>query len=403
MADSTDPQMDIFAEIFDEGEENENELVVDYLDRIQETVTWSTDWTIESINNQIKRDSIELNPKFQRRDAWNLLKKSKLIESIILGFPIPQLVLAEDKNSRGRFIVVDGKQRLTTLNQFIENKLKLSLRNNKRFDGMTYSELESKHSEYAQAFLNQSIRSVILKNWPTDNFLFAIFYRLNSGSLPLSPQELRRALKPGELIDALIDYTESSAAIKRIFNEKHPDPRMKDVELLLRYIAFEVSAGSYGGNFKEFLDLTCSRFDSNWSSSKAEFDHLCNKFEDVVSECYFVFGDNAFKKCSKDGFEKRFSRAVFDIQTYYLGLPKIRAELSAGNKTVKSEIMIECFRNLCLNSVPFYKAISANTNNLRTFSTRFALFGLKLSEAFSIPDLVPPEILSLYNEKYKDQ
>ena len=81
-------------------------------------VLWSTDWTCETVVSQLERGNIELNPTFQRRSAWTDKKQSLFIESLILGLPIPQLILAEDKNRKGSFIVIDGKQRLLEIRRF---------------------------------------------------------------------------------------------------------------------------------------------------------------------------------------------------------------------------------------------------------------------------------------------
>jgi len=79
---------------------------------------WGTDWTTETIVNQLRRGNINLNPRFQRRNAWDALRKSLFVESLILGLPVPQIILAEEKGKKGSFVVIDGKQRLLTLRQF---------------------------------------------------------------------------------------------------------------------------------------------------------------------------------------------------------------------------------------------------------------------------------------------
>src|SRR6266404_5435342 len=81
-------------------------------------VVSGTDWTTETVVSQLKRGNIQLDPRFQRRDAWKKDRKSRFIESLIVGLPIPQIVLAESKQDRGKFIVLDGKQRLLTIMQF---------------------------------------------------------------------------------------------------------------------------------------------------------------------------------------------------------------------------------------------------------------------------------------------
>ena len=251
MAKAKIAQMDIFpSEDIDNemevGEETEDDLSVDYLSRISEAVTWSTDWTVESLINQLDREVIDLNPKFQRRDAWNDSKKSRFIESLIYGLPIPQIVLAESPNVKGKYIVVDGKQRLITIKQFCSKDAssskftKLIKLKNDKLNDLSFKELEDEHKSYFNNFINQSIRSVIIKNWPSETFLYTIFYRLNTGSLSLSPQELRRALKPGEFMDFVDEYSGSSKEIQKLLKLKVQDYRMRDMDLVIRYFAFEM-------------------------------------------------------------------------------------------------------------------------------------------------------------------
>src|SRR5687767_8254345 len=94
--------------------EGEEDLDQTSLQRLSEAVVSGSDWTTETILRQLERGNIVLNPDYQRRDAWRPARKSKFIESLILGLPIPQLVLAESRGRKGTFIVIDGKQRLLT-------------------------------------------------------------------------------------------------------------------------------------------------------------------------------------------------------------------------------------------------------------------------------------------------
>ncbi|MFQ1927661.1 DUF262 domain-containing protein [Aeromonas veronii] len=160
-----------------------------------------------------------LDPEFQRRDAWDKKRKSKFIESLILGLPIPQIVLAESKDKRGSYIVLDGKQRLLSIRQFaardddaLYNTLKLqSLEIKKNLNKMNLEKLKSSLVDYEDlaAFENQPIRTVVIKNWPNEDFLYHVFLRLNTGSVPLSPQELRQALHPGDFV-TFLDQKSSS-------------------------------------------------------------------------------------------------------------------------------------------------------------------------------------------------
>lgn len=367
----------------DEGEEKEEDLDIDYLTKLNDVVTWSTDWTIESLINQIARDNIDLNPKFQRRDAWNNIKKSRLVESIIYGLPIPQIVLAEDKNKRGTFIIVDGKQRLLTLYQFCSSKVdkseKLVLRglNNPKLNGLSYEDLQNKHDELFNNFLNQSIRSVILKNWPSESFLYTIFYRLNTGSLSLSPQELRQALRPGKFIDFVNDFCQENPEIKRILKLERPDYRMRDIDLVIRFFSFKNRIEGYTGNYKTFLDDTCLMFNKEWAEREPLLIEQAAQLSEAIKFNYGIFEeDYVFRKWNwmNDNYDRSMNRAVFDIMCYYFSDAKVRSIFSTKKTEIKDQ-----FNKLCKNNAKFYKSISSNTNNMSETSTRFVIWGESLN------------------------
>ena len=197
-------ELSMYNESF-EGSQAENESEEDIRNigklSFSDLAVTGTDWTVETIVNQIRKKNIQLDPSFQRRDAWSQKVKSRFIESLFLGLPIPQIILAEQKGKKGKFIVIDGKQRLLSLQQFVlpnegEKPLKLSgLEIRAEFNQKTYSEIESNlFFNEIDAFNNQTIRTVVIKNWKNVEVLYLLFLRLNTGSIKLSPQELRQAL-----------------------------------------------------------------------------------------------------------------------------------------------------------------------------------------------------------------
>lgn len=189
-----------------DGEENEPSNVSST--DVTRAVVTDTDWTTETILSQLRRGNIQLNPKFQRRDAWDKARKSKFIESLILGLPIPQIVLAEDKKQRGKFIVLDGKQRLLALRQFAAgssfavskeeqdfkgfNLTSLDVRDDLRLKTLEKMENDSELVDDLNAFLNETIRTVVVRRWPNEEFLNLVFLRLNTGSVRLSPRSCDR-------------------------------------------------------------------------------------------------------------------------------------------------------------------------------------------------------------------
>lgn len=278
------PELELLEEevnFFEEDEEQENGFEsegkrISELEIISGIVVSGTDWTTATIIDQLVRENIQLNPRFQRRDAWSIDRKSRFIESIILGFPIPQIVLASNEKERGKFIVLDGKQRLLAILQFYgrsetpNNGFALKgLEFRHDLNGYRHENLETNLflTSTIDALDNQTIRTTLIRNWHTENFLYKIFLRLNLESTPLSPQELRQALHPGYFINFLDDQSVKSQALKKIFKSKSPDFRMRDVEILLRYVAFHYFLPEYRGNLKAFLDMTCEDLNKDWKRS----------------------------------------------------------------------------------------------------------------------------------------
>ncbi len=382
------PIDDIINEI---GEENEDELQVDYLSNISNVVTWSTDWTVETIVSQIEKGNIDLKPPFQRRDAWNQSKKSRLIESLVYGLPVPQIVLAENKVNKGKFIIVDGKQRLLTLFQFCSEKsnsiLKLSGLSNEILNGKNRLDFLSKNSELYNNFLNQSIRSVIIKNWPTETFLYTIFFRLNTGSLGLSPQELRLALHPGKFMDYVEEISQNEVIMK-LLSITRPDPRMRDVDLLIRYFAFKNFSESYTGNLKNFLDTSCEKINSDWNSLQEIIIKQTNQLFDTINLSIDIFGEkNIFRKWSKGKFETKINRAIFDIMIFYF--TNCDFQVLKENK----KLIVDEFKNLCDKNPDFLKSISSNTNNMIETSTRFRLWGNILNQKLNFKLSIPKNMI----------
>ncbi len=255
--------------------EDPSDELVDGLDpsKISEAVVFSSDWTTETIVEQLRKGNIGLSPRFQRRDAWNRARKSRLIESLILGLPVPQIVLAETQEKRGKYLVLDGKQRLLSLLQFwgigegANNKFPLSgLEVREDLKGKRYEQLENDpaHADDLAALQNQTVRTVVIRNWPSQSFLHLVFLRLNTGTVGLAPQELRQALKPGPFTDYVDDAAIGSEALKSLLKLSAPDPRMRDVEFLARHISFSFFIEDYAGRMKAFLDHSFERLNAEW-------------------------------------------------------------------------------------------------------------------------------------------
>jgi hypothetical protein len=356
-----------------------------------QAVVFGTDWTAATLIDQLRRGNIKLDPIFQRRDAWDIKRKSRFIESIVLGLPIPQIVLAEAKDDRGSFLVIDGKQRLLSLQQFAgidPNTTPLvltGLKFREELNTKTYHDFQNdtRLRNHRNAFDNQPIRTVVVKNWQKEDVLYLIFHRLNSETLPLSPQELRQALHPGAFLRFAAEYTQIPGGIHKALGILKPDFRMRDVELFVRYIAFQYSLDTYTGNLKTFLDDECKRLNSRWTAEESDIRHKAEQMEAAISASYDIFGANAFRKYDGRNYETRFNRAVFDILTYYFADDAVRTSALAKKTKVKS-----AYEALSTNSA-FIKSVETTTKSVEATRTRFITWGHTLSKALGAKVTLP--------------
>ncbi|RTL73640.1 MAG: DUF262 domain-containing protein [Bradyrhizobiaceae bacterium] len=351
---------------------------------------WSTDWTTETLLAQLNRGNINLNPSYQRRSSWRPDRKSRFIESLILGLPIPQIILAEDKNKRGSFIVIDGKQRLLTLRQYCSEEgdkfdsLKLvGLEERQDLNSTNFSDLRSR-AEFADdliAFENQTIRTVVIRNWKNERYLYSVFLRINTGSLPLSPQELRQALQPGDFSTFVDTFSMNSKELQKALSLKAPDFRMRDAELVLRYFAYINFFQEYDGRFKEFLDLTSKRLNQRWEADRHLIEKQAKDLELALATVREIFGERgALRKWNGSEYERRVNRAVFDIMVYYFKDVEIRKKALKEKEAIE-----EAFRTLCEEDIEFLYSIERTTKSLDSNQIRFDAWGQALSAVCGVP------------------
>lgn len=383
------------------NEEDSNDELggAEVLQAIERISISARDWTSQTIVDQIKKENIELSPRFQRRNAWTDEKRSRLIESLILGFPVPQIVLAEVK-SRGRFVIIDGKQRLMTLASLysvsaarpgwksgkFEGLKMLRELNGVKLDAFLYGS-EQRFVELRRQLENADIRSVIIRDISSDAVLYNIFYRLNTGSVPLSTQELRHAMRHGGFSDYLLQLTESRTPVRRILGIDAPDDRLRDAELVLRLVAFQFFAGRYSGNLREFLDFAMVSLNGGWSSGAQE------KVLAVVGEIFEaatlllkVFSPKEVgRKFQRGKFESQFNRSVFDVQVYFLCSSAVRAVVESDVGRFRREFC------LLFEDPQFLSAVESTTKSMSSVRTRFGGVRGVLIRMGAEPNALPAE------------
>lgn len=344
-------------------------------------IMYSRDWTIGTIYNQIKEGNIELNPRFQRRNAWKDDRRSRLIESIIIGYPIPEIVLAQDLYETGKYIVIDGKQRLLTIAGYFNNEefkywdspklIKLDVRED--LNGLNIYQLPPKD---LRSFENSSLRCTVIGNYGNPNILYDIFYRLNTGTVKLSTQELRQVLNRGEFANFLLDYTDNDNIIRRIIGLSAPDERLNDIEVLLRIICFILFPTDYHGNIRSFLDQKMNVINSNWNTYKDKITTLIYHIEKTCSKLTLIFGDEKSigQKPIKGPEKKRFNRVLLEVLIFFFS--QIDRDLSKDEEVQ----FIRRYVKLCQEDMDFQKTLNTTTKSLENYRIRYSKF-LKLMTA----------------------
>ena len=196
---------------------------------------------------------------FQRGFVWRRPQMDRFIESLLLGFPIPGIILVQQVDKR--YLVLDGQQRLRTLKAFYEglhNKKEFVLENvAKEFKGLTYRTLTP---ELRRQLDNTFIQATIVRTDGSRSSLEAIyqvFERLNSGGTQLTPHEIRIALYPGAFVELLAQVNEIEEW-RDLYGAK--SPRLRDQELILRIFALYLNAENYTAPQKKFLNDFLGRY-----------------------------------------------------------------------------------------------------------------------------------------------
>ena len=184
------------------------------------------DFSIFELHRKYKKRQLILEVDFQRKDVWKYKQKCELIESILMGLPLPIFYFKLQNNSN--YVVVDGKQRLSTLFEFLENKFVLkSLKILKFLNGKKFGDLTEELGIYQSQLEDYQVYSHVILPPTPDKILFDIFDRVNRGGTQLNKQEIRNALYHGRGLDMITDITKSSEFEKATRIEHKKDCLMK--------------------------------------------------------------------------------------------------------------------------------------------------------------------------------
>lgn len=263
-----------------------------------EIETYSGTFTLETWH-QMWQDGEIIIPEFQRGYVWKPAQASRLIESFLLGLPVPPVFLYGKYRSLER-LVIDGQQRLKSVFYFLEGRFgadtpfpgkefRLTGLNPKiPYRERTFADLDPIGRKWVK---NAGLRVVIVESVKPGDYasVYPIFERLNNGGTALSNQELRNGVNGGRLVEFLRELNRDPRW-RQILGKTKPDLRERDVELLVRFLALR-NSGGYRKPMKDYL----SRFmQENREAPEAALAHSERVFRETCQRVVAALGERPF-------------------------------------------------------------------------------------------------------------
>ena len=325
---------------------------------------------MDTLIRRLKQGSVRLNPNFQRKEVWDNGRRSRLIESIILRIPLPMFYVSADTD--GRWDVVDGLQRLSTIRNFIlgdEQKQKLRLEQleflGDRLNGKTFDDIDIDGPAYQRminTIMETEMRFTVINPGTPEEVKRNVFKRLNTGGLPLTAQEIRHALYQGQATDLLATLAESKS-FKEATDNSINDSRMAAHELVLYFLAFAIFPRSaYKGSMDTWLsnamrvinlmpNLEQTKLVKIFGSSENipeikvnTIEELCARFELAMIRGVALFGKHAFRKSLPVNDNRRtpINKALFETWG------NILAELNQEDFSILLKNKEQIIENYCI-------------------------------------------------------
>lgn len=262
------------------------------VDRSKRIEFYTTEYNVEILVNKLEAGDFVV-PDYQREFTWDRGRKSKFIESVLMGLPIPFLFFWEADD--GRMEIVDGSQRLRTLREYISGDLVLQkLEEIPELNNTTFIDLSNARQ---RKFLNRSIRGIVLNENADPQARFDMFERINTGSKVANPAEVRRGALTGpfqslieELAEGKLFQTLAPVSTKSK-NERVPD------ELVTRFFAYGDGLGDYRDSPNRFVFDYTKKMNDEFEQNPALEEIYKTRFERMLNFVQRNF-DNGFAKKS---------------------------------------------------------------------------------------------------------
>jgi len=328
---------------------------------------------IEMINEQIN-----LNPDFQRRDRWDGLQQSRFIESIIMNVPIPPVFLGEDEY--GKYVVLDGRQRLTAIYNFLTNIFPLKgLTVWAELNKLKYADLQKKGLD--KTIIRRFIPAVVILKESSPSVKYDVFDRLNTGGVIANAMEIRNAVYPGEFNNLIHDLSKEPTFLRLWdipieVSERESNTlfrRMTDLELILRFFALREYV-QMDMRFQDYLGDLKQQRHKLYTEQQHLNDYHVFAFRPAPENTWQIFGESAFKK---PGAPRHKSAPIADAIMIALST----VEPAQIDNPIAERIRTG-FAALCQDDAPFQNSIGKGTNGKGAITTRITAISRLVADAF---------------------
>lgn len=324
--------------------------------------------TVYDVLRRIEMGSFVMDPDFQRDFIWGEDKQSKLVESVLMRIPLPVFYLAEDE--QGRMVVVDGLQRLSTFQRFVNNELPLKLPKQAELNQKRFQDLSPKLQNRVE---DCNLILYVIDAKVPERARLDIFERVNGG-VPLTRQQMRNCLYMGEATRFLKTEANTSLFLKATGGSLRTKT-MRDREFVNRFCAFQVlPLADYRGGMDDFL-AECLKKMNNLGPM--DFPKLSAEFRTSLGNNFKVFGEHAFRKhTDRLGRRSVLNASLWDVMS--TGLSRYPGHMvEARADTLRSE-----FYSL-MEDEEFIRSITYGPNDVRRVRHRFAAADAMFKEVFS--------------------
>ncbi|MFQ6576511.1 DUF262 domain-containing protein [Pseudomonas sp. UM16] len=274
--------------------------------------------SLDALIKRIQHNEIDMNTDFQRHaELWDNRKMSRLIESILIRFPLPAFYF--DASDENNWLIVDGLQRLSTIRKFVlDKKLRLNgLEFLTELNGKTFDKL---HRQYQRRIEECPVTVYMIKPGTPDDVKYSVFRRINTGGLTLNNQEIRNALaKPRdrELLEKLANLECSKIMLGDL------SKRMKDQELVLRFWAFYRFDYLDPQNKKEIASFLDKAMEDIKKGDEQYRENFRSQYSTAIERCYQLLGNTGFEKDNQSNSRKRSKNSTL-FEVLMVELAKIK-------------------------------------------------------------------------------